>query len=276
MVLAAPLPIATLLYAKLPVCCHQTITSNATAAGCNEFECSPQAGKTAVPEQTGKPDATPVDPERQIVLKVDGLTCPAVQGIGCGHMLVGLLAALDKIDGVAGSSANYTGTMIRVSLNRGADRAKVEPAVRKLLSTDDRRVVPLTGTLFTQALEREQWRGATRIGELSAIEFRTLALHGVKTFGKAEKLDKKTADRLVKICDELWERICEEARAEGRSNPQDWGKRIKASLPRFLTRSQEVLTSEQVERLKETLTGQCADGERPKAPPAPPPGKKAS
>ena len=83
-------------------------------------------------------------------------------------------------------------------------------------------------------IHREEWRGAGRIGELSAIEFHTLALHRVKTFAKAEKLDKKTADKLAEIAEQQWECISKETKADGATRAEDWGKRIKASLPVFL------------------------------------------
>src|SRR5262245_13996529 len=31
--------------------------------------------------------AKPADPDREVVFRAQGLTCPAVKGIGCGHML---------------------------------------------------------------------------------------------------------------------------------------------------------------------------------------------
>jgi len=74
------------------------------------------------------------DPDKQMVFKVEGLTCPAVRGIGCGHMLRPVLASLDKIDGVEASSSNYTGTLIRIAVTITADRDRVAERVSKALA----------------------------------------------------------------------------------------------------------------------------------------------
>jgi hypothetical protein len=152
----------------------------------------------------------------------------------------------------------------------GTDRDKIAEGARKVLTEEDRKAVRLAGDELKRALDREEWRGARRIGELSAVEFHTLALHRVKTFARAEQLDRKSADKLVEIAEQQWERLSQEAKADGATRPEDWGKRIRALLPTFLERAKEVLTAEQLERFKQTLTGPCADGECPEAPPAPP------
>jgi hypothetical protein len=190
-------------------------------------------------------------------------------------MLQGVLAGLDKIDGVGASSANYTGTMIRISVTPETDRDKVAERARKVLTEGDRKAVRLAGDEFKRALDQEEWREVGRIGELSAIEFHTLALHRFKTFAKAEKLDAKTTGKLVKIAEEQWARISKEANDEGATRPEDLGIRIRASLPAFLEPAKEVLTAEQLERFKQTLTGPCADSDCPEAPPAPARGEKA-
>jgi hypothetical protein len=273
--LALPLSVAALVYGRTHMGCHTTDVACVPPTTSDVSECCPQETKAAVPKKADKTDARPIDPSCQIVFKVEGLTCPAVKGIGCGHMLQGVLASVDKLDGVEASSANYIGTMIRISVAREADRDRVAEGVRKALNQEDRKTVRLAGDALKRALDREEWRGAGRIGELSAIEFHTLALHRVKTFTKAEKLDKKTADKLVEVAEQHWERLSEAAKADGATRPEDWGKRIKASLPIFLERAQEVLTAEQVERFKQTLTGPCAGEECPEAPPAPTSGEKA-
>jgi hypothetical protein len=273
--LALPLPVAVLVYGRTHIGCHATDVACVTPAICDGSECCPQETKAAVPKKADQTDARPIDPDRQIVFKVEGLTCPAVKGIGCGHMLQGVLASLDKIDGVEASSADYTGTLIRICVTTATDRDKVADGVRKVLTEEGRKAVRLAGDELKRALDREEWRGAGRIGELSAIEFHTLALHRVKTFAKAEKLDKKTADKLAEIAEQHWERVSEEAKAVGATRPEDWGKRIRASLPAFLERAKGVLTAEQLERFEQTLTGRCADEECPEAPPAPPRAEKA-
>jgi copper chaperone CopZ/NADH:ubiquinone oxidoreductase subunit 3 (subunit A) len=226
----------------------------------DKSECCQQGKKDDMPKQT------PVqgnDPDKQIVFKMDGLRCPAVKGIGCGHMLHPVLASLDKIEGVEASSTNYTGTMIRVSVNNASERDKVAERVSKALTENN--PVALAGDELKRALEKEQWRGTGRVGELSAIEFRTLALHRVKTFATAEKLDKETTDKLVKMAEDQWERIAKEARSDGATQPEDWGNRCKKSIPVFLEQAKESLTSEQLERFKKSLTNRCCD-DPPEAP----------
>jgi hypothetical protein len=267
--LALPLPVAALVHGRAHVGCRATDAPSLSAGDCDGLDCCEQETKADAPKQTCKTVDQPADPARQIAFRVEGLTCPAVKGIGCGHMLQGVLASLDKHDGVEASSANYTGTMIVVSVTTPADRDKVAEGVHKVLTEGDRKAVRLAGDELKRALDREEWRGAGRIGELSAIEFHTLALHRFKTFAMAEQLDKKTTDKLVEIAEQQWERLSKEAKADGATRPEDWGKRIKASLPIFLERAKEVLSADQVERFKQTLTGKCADGECPEAPPAP-------
>ena len=74
-------------------------------------------------------------------------------------------------------------------------------------------VVALAGDDLKRALEEEQWRETWRIGELSAIEFRTLAMHWVKTFARDEKLKQEATNKLVAITKEQWDRIAEEAKS---------------------------------------------------------------
>jgi copper chaperone CopZ/NADH:ubiquinone oxidoreductase subunit 3 (subunit A) len=226
-------------------------------------DCCQQERKADAPKQTRQGN----DPDKQIVFKVEALACPAVKGIGCGHMLRPVLAALDKIDGVEASSTNYTGTLIRISVTSTTDRDKVTEAVRKVMA--ENRPVALTGDEFKRALDKEQWRGTGRVGELSAIEFRAITLYRVKTFAKAEKLDKDTTDKLVKIAEQQWDRITNEANKDGATQPEDWKNRCKKALPVFLEQAKEVLTAEQVERFRQSLTCPCRDDDRPEAPPAP-------
>jgi hypothetical protein len=188
-------------------------------------------------------------------------------------MLHHVLASLDKLDGVEASSTNYTGTMIRVAVTNAKDRAKVTETVRKVLAENI--PVALAGDDFKLALEKEQWRETWRVGELSAVEFHTLALHRVKTFATSEKLNKETTDKLLKIAEDQWERISNDVKKEGAARPEDWGKRIKSALPAFLEQSKGLLTAQQVERFRKTLTGQCSDEDCPAAPPAPPRKEKA-
>jgi hypothetical protein len=268
--LALPLLVAALVYGRNLTRCHHTDALSATAED-SDKECCP-SDKSPCCLQEDKADAPTQntvqgnDPDKQIVFKVDGLRCPAVKGIGCGHMLTPVLTSLDKIDGVQASSTNYTGTMIRVAVTTATDRAKVTEEVRKVLG--ENKPVALAGDELESALEKEQWRETWRVGELSAIEFRVLARYRIKTFAEAEKLDKETTDKLVKMAEEQWERLAREAKKEKATQPEDWGNRCKKSIPVFLAQAKEVLSDEQVERFKKTLMTPCQDGDRPEAPPA--------
>jgi hypothetical protein len=268
--LALPLLVAALVYGRNLTRCHHTDGLSATAEDSDKECCPSDKSPCCLQEdKAGAPTQNTVqgnDPDKQIVFKVDGLRCPAVKGIGCGHMLSPVLASLDKIDGVQASSTNYTGTMIRVAVTTATDRAKVTEEVRKVL--EENKPVALAGDELETALEKEQWRETWRVGELSAIEFRVLARYRIKTFAEAEKLDKETTDKLVKMAEEQWERLAREAKKEKATQPEDWGNRCQKSIPVFLAQAKEVLSDEQVERFKKTLMTPCRDGDRPEAPPA--------
>lgn len=275
--LAVPMLVAALVYGRTLIRCHPTDAPAVTAEKTDKSACCQtddsdccQTGKEgSTPKRMVKTGARQIDPDRQIVFKVEGLTCPAVKGIGCGHMLQPVLASLDKIDGVEASAANYTGTMIRISVASASDQDKVAEGVRKALAETNRKSAVLAGDERQRALEKEQWREAGRIGELSAIEFRTMVLYRVKTFAQAEKLDKAITEKLLKMAEEQWERIAKEAANDGATQPEDWGNRCKKSLPVFLERTKKVLTAEQVERFRKALRTPCRDENRPTAPPAP-------
>jgi hypothetical protein len=228
------------------------------------------AGEEAASEEPAAEPAKaakPANPDREVVFQAQGLRCPAVKGIGCGHMLYPVLSGLDKLDGVAGSSANYTGTLVRVTLAPGADRAKVEAAARKALAEDAGEAVPLTGGDLRRALDQEHWRGASRIGELSAVEFKAMALYRIRKFVAAEKLDQVTANKLVAIAEGQWQRVTKEAAAAGKSpTPMEWGRRCKQAMPAVLADAKGVLTAEQTERLKEAFATPCRGEDRPVAP----------
>jgi hypothetical protein len=288
--LAVPLLVAAAVYAKTLFLSQPTDTVSVAAENSDQSQCCQsdkleccqsdklvcrQPGNDDTPRQTEKTPGQQIDPDRQIVFKVEELTCPAVKGIGCGHMLRPVLASLDKIDGVEASSANYTGTMIRISVKTGTDRERVAERVRKALCEKNGKPVALVGDKLKQAIEREQWRETGRIGELSAIEFHTLFLHRVKTFAKAEKLDVEATDKLVKIAEQQWERVTKQAEKDGTTEPEDWGNQGKKSLPISLERVKEVLTAEQVERFKQALTSTCCSENRPEAPSAPTKREKA-
>jgi hypothetical protein len=202
-----------------------------------------------------------LDPARQLIFTVEGLTCPAVKGLGCGHRLAPVLARLNKIEGVDKSFTNRTGTMIRIALASSTDRDMVAAAARAELAKDNHKPVPLAGNELQAALAKEQWYTP---GELSAIEFRTLALHRVKNFAEAEKLDKETTDRLMTIAEREWDRSVKADDGYGpEKQPGEWlnqFKRVAESVP---AQAKELLSVEQAERLRQVLTGRFTEKDVP-------------
>lgn len=116
-----------------------------------------------------------VNPDREMVFKVERLGCPLVQGVGCGHLLAPALADIDKIDGVSRSFSNWTGTRLRVSVAPTADREAVAARVRDYLARQQFGPTRIETHELAKALEAESWRSADRIHELSSFEFRTHA-----------------------------------------------------------------------------------------------------
>jgi hypothetical protein len=231
-------------------------TGEGSAGGC----CAPLAQP---PDELAAKTAedNKADPARQIVFKVDGLTCPAVKGLGCGHRIAPVLARLDKAEGVEKSSANRTGIMLRVSVTPSADRAKVAEAVHEILTKDNRNPVRLAGDEFKEALVKEEWGSP---GDLSAIEFRTFALHRVKTFAETEKLDKEATGKLVKIAEQQWASMAKGGDCCGKvKQPGDWViqfRQFAASVP---DQAKELLTDEQTERLRQVLTKRFEEKDMP-------------
>jgi hypothetical protein len=88
-----------------------------------------------------------------------------------------VLARLDEIDGVERSYANRAGTLLRLSIAASADPDRVSGEALRVLG-DRRNPTRLGDDERDQALGQEEWRGADRVGELSAIERRTLILRG--------------------------------------------------------------------------------------------------
>jgi hypothetical protein len=87
-----------------------------------------------------------------------------------------VLARLDRIDGVERSYANRSGTLLRLSLSPSADPDRVAGEVPQVVGGKNRTPTRLVGQELAQALEREEWRAVDRVGELSDIECRTVAL----------------------------------------------------------------------------------------------------
>ena len=84
-----------------------------------------------------------------------------------------MLARLDRIDGVERSYADGTGTLLRLSVAASADPDKVASEAVGVLG-EERTPSRLAGKELDEALAQTEWRDASRVRELSAIEFRTL------------------------------------------------------------------------------------------------------
>jgi len=167
-----------------------------------------------------------------------------------------VLAQLQRVEGVEKAYANHSGRLFRVSVSPTADREKVAAGLLKALSDPTRKPVRLTGDEFRRALEQEEWRDVERVGELSAIEFRTLGLRRVATFAEEEKLDKESADKLVKMAEEEWDRLAQESTVEEskHAGKTDWSVRCSQFARAVSKRAVSVLTTEQVDRLKQALS----------------------
>jgi hypothetical protein len=181
-----------------------------------------------------------------------------------------VLARLDKIANVQQSLANRPGTMIRVTVNAAADKDKVAEDVLKVLTQEKRKPVRLTGEEFEQALRNEQWRDLEHVGELSAIEFRTLTLRRIKAFAEKEGLNKETTDKLVKISAEQLDRIAKAANPEKSdqlAGISQWLARYKEFARSVPDRAKDFLSADQVERLRQALASpwgrQKEKGQRP-------------
>ena len=164
-----------------------------------------------------------------------------------------MLERLDQIDGVEASSANYTGTMIRISVSTAATREKVAEVVQKDLSAGNRKPARLNGVELKEALRKEEWRAIQQIGQLSAIEFRTLALGRVKAFVEAEKLGEGVADKLLQLAEREWERLAEVNDSKEAKTPPHWKGRYSQFATVFCEQARELLTADQRERLSQAF-----------------------
>jgi hypothetical protein len=167
-----------------------------------------------------------------------------------------VLEQLDKIDGVEASSANHTGTMLRICVRAGADREKVAEAVQKRLAEDDHKPVKVEGDELKAALDKERWRTKEQVGELTAIEFRRLALDRVKDFIQREKVADEPAAKLLKVAETQWDRLARQAAMkEPKQLPHkiDWKRRCRDFATVFTEETKGLLTPDQRQRLKQLV-----------------------
>jgi hypothetical protein len=211
----------------------------------DECTCESTASDQSVPE-TG-------DANSEIVFAVGGLTCPAVEGIGCGHRLGPVLERLDSIEGVAKASANHTGTMIRVTLTSPNNLEELAEIVAKDLAVENFQPQRINGDEASNALQHQTWRGSERIRELSAIEFRQLALRAIDEFSESENLTEEATAKLRQSAEKQWDRLADEAEARDSGklpNQTNWRKRFRDFASAFFEDAKPVLTDSQFSRLK--------------------------
>lgn len=163
---------------------------------------------------------------------------------------------LNKINGVAESAANHAGKLIRVAIKPQASREEVAAAVEKELQALKGAPTPLSGADLTKALQDETWRGLDRIGELAAIEYRTVNLERVKAFSDQEKLESELSTKLLKLAENQWDSLAKEADGKQGNvsvNNVDWSER-SAEFQRALTKeATALLTPDQLDRLRQEL-----------------------
>jgi hypothetical protein len=86
-----------------------------------------------------------------------------------------VLARLNQIDGVESTDASLGiegGSLVRVSVRRGADPAKVAEQVRRVLREEvpERTVEPVAAQTATAALERNEWLDTGQLADIAARE----------------------------------------------------------------------------------------------------------
>jgi hypothetical protein len=167
-----------------------------------------------------------------------------------------VLEQLDTIDGVEASSANHTGTMLRITVKIAADREKVAAVVQDCLALENRNPVRLDAGDLDSVLAKEHWRTKEQIGELTAIEFRKLALDRIKDFAEREKVVGETKARLLQIAEAQWDRLARQAEiTEPKQLPHkiDWKQRCREFATAFTQEATGLLTPEQRKRFEQLV-----------------------
>ena len=239
-----------------------TIVETDTAGTANTAA-KPQADCCEQPPPSARAEAKMIDPERQIVFTVPGKASPETPSmvLAAAARLAPVLERLDKIEGVVASSANHTGTMIRVTLKAVSEREKLAAVVEKELASGNRTPVRIRDDELQKTLKAETWREKERIRELSAIEFRKLALERVQAFSKSEKLPDYVAASLVKLAEKEWDRLAKAADVtEAKQSPDksDWRERGNDFSKAFCEEAKRLLTGDQLNRLSQMLAD-CID-----------------
>ncbi len=147
--------------------------------------------------------------------------------------------------------------MLRVTVKTATQREQVAAVVDKELAAGNRQPVRIKRDELRMVLMAETWREKERIGELSAIEFRKLAIDRVQAFSKGEKLPDDVAGKLLTLAEREWDRLAKAADTrEATQSPHktDWRKRGREFSKAFREQAQEPLTADQLTRLDRMIT----------------------
>ena len=139
-----------------------------------------------------------------------------------------------------------------------ADPDVVARRVKEAFAKEDRQSVRVRGDELGKMVAAEEWRDASRVDELSAIEFRTLAARRLKAFAEKEMLEEEITGKLLTLADNLWDEL---AAADGR-RPTNWPNRRARFIREFMERAKSVLTPTQMEHLQDMVAGREGAGEQ--------------
>lgn len=232
------------------------------AATCKLNRCTSRGAKTAGCCKTGcdafvGEDAevvtNTIDPNLQAVFRVDGLACPAVKGVGCGHALAPVFERLDQLEGVQSVSTNWTGTELRVIAKSANELEQAATAVFTELKSAGHEPIKLSDEEFTKALN-QRWWDAADVSELSAHEFETLMNSFLEMYAQREDLDEELTRKLLKINKERWN-IWRDNKLKddnaGESYAAQWSERLALIGEDVLAESARLLKPEQATDLRE-------------------------
>ena len=248
---AAKVPIEALTAATTKAGYPSSVMAPAAVAGCCEIPSTALTQATDAARSTNATTAK-IDPTHEVVFKVAKLECSLVNGVGCGHLLAPAMARLDRVDGVARTYSNWTGTLLRVSVAPTADREAVAERAKTALAADEQQPTRIEGGVLNDVLKKEDWRDTAHIVELSSYEFRTFAKHQVNAFADNEGLEEAKREKLLDLVDDVWDQS-----ARGVAGPKPdasdysayWHGRRDKFIAAFTDQAKNVLTAEQIEKL---------------------------
>jgi hypothetical protein len=162
--------------------------------------------------------ATPGPHDRFVYVEADSYGCGAAPGLGCGLALAPALAALDDLDGVAGSSASWDGRYVRLALRPDADEERMLAAAASVLEGSERRVAP---SQVPDARGRP-WYDSVKTVELSRHEAGVIAADFARDMAHEVELDEPARRRLEAELRAGFERAFERAHAAGGGVERLW------------------------------------------------------